>query len=117
MERALITAKLRQIDFPNVFPWVAGCIFLGTPFHGTKSQEKARVLAELAETASLGMNSGLLKLLEKDSEVLGQMLDEFVHLANEAQMQLFCFFESKKSDIAALLFKSLPFTKEVSCSG
>ncbi|KAF2184341.1 hypothetical protein K469DRAFT_781732, partial [Zopfia rhizophila CBS 207.26] len=54
IERALITAWLRQNDFRNVFPWVAGCVFLGTPFHVTKMQSKAMVLAEAAEKVWFG---------------------------------------------------------------
>jgi hypothetical protein len=67
------------------------------------------VLAEMAETIGMGVSSGLLKLLEKDSEVLIRMLDEFVRLTNDAQIRVFCFFESEKSDIAAVLLKKLPF--------
>jgi len=109
LERALLTSRLRQNDFPSIFPSVAGCIFLGTPFHGTKTQSKAMVLAEMAETIGMGVSSSLLKLLEKDSEVLIRMLDEFVRLTNDAQIRVFCFFESEKSDIAAVLIKKLPF--------
>lgn len=67
------------------------------------------VLAEMAETIGMGAPSSLLKLLEKDSEVLNRMLDEFVRLSNDAQIRVFCFFESQKSDVAALLLKGLPF--------
>jgi hypothetical protein len=112
LERALLTSRLRQNDFPSIFPSVAGCIFLGTPFHGTQTQSKAVVLAEMAETIGMGVSSSLLKLLEKDSEVLIRMLDEFVRLTNDAQIRVFCFFESQKSDIAAVLLKKLPFKKE-----
>lgn len=110
LEKAILTARLRQNDFPSIFPFVAGCVFLGTPFHGTNTQAKAMVLAEMAETIGLGVPSSLLKLLEKDSEVLLRMLDDFVRLATDAHIRLFCFFESEKSDLAGL-FK-LPFKKQ-----
>ncbi|KAF2677393.1 ankyrin [Lentithecium fluviatile CBS 122367] len=109
LERALLTSRLRQNDFPSIFPSVAGCIFLGTPFHGTKTLSKATVLAEMAATIGMGVSSSLLKLLEKDSEVLTRMLDEFVRLTNDAQIRVFCFFESEKSDLAAVILKGLPF--------
>ncbi|KAH7115871.1 ankyrin repeat-containing domain protein [Dendryphion nanum] len=108
LEEALLRSRLRQNDYPSIFPFVAGCIFLGTPFLGTKSQAKAMVLAELAGTFGMGVQSGLLKLLEKDSEGLKKKLDEFVSLVNDASIRVFCFFESQKSDVAALLLKSLP---------
>lgn len=116
LEKALLTSRLRQNDFPSIFPYVAGCMFLGTPFHGTKSQQKAMVLAHMAETIGMGVPSSLLKLLKEDSEPLIQMLDEFVRLSNEAQIRVFCFFESQASDLAALLMKGLPFKTKVSGS-
>ncbi len=96
---------------------VAGCIFLGTPLRGTKTQAKAKVLAKMAETIGMAADSNLMKLLEKDSQALNVMLDEFVRLTNEAQIRLFCFFESQKSDLTGQILKglsnSLPFTMEV----
>jgi hypothetical protein len=93
LEKALITSRLRQNLFPSIFPSVAGCIFLGTPFKGTKTQSKAMVLAGMAETIGMGVPSSLLKLLEDGSEILNRMLDEFVRLVNDAQIRVFCFFE------------------------
>ncbi|KAF2867482.1 ankyrin repeat-containing domain protein [Massariosphaeria phaeospora] len=112
LERALITAQLRQNSFPSIFPFVAGSIFLGTPFRGTQTQAKAMILAEMAETIGLGMSSGLLQILKKDSDTLLRMLDEFVRLCNDAQIRNFCFFESQESDVAALLLKGLPFKRK-----
>jgi hypothetical protein len=72
------------------------------------------VLAEMAEMIGMGVPSSLLKVLEKDSEVLVRMLDEFVRLVNDAQIRVFCFFESMKSDLAKLFIKKSPFKSEVS---
>jgi hypothetical protein len=108
LERALVTARLRQNDYPTIFPYVAGTVFLGTPFHGTKTQQKANVLAQMSETLNLGVASSLLKLLEKDSRELSRMLDEFVRLSNDAQIRIFCFFESHKSDLTSVLIKGMP---------
>ncbi|KAF2113923.1 hypothetical protein BDV96DRAFT_104723 [Lophiotrema nucula] len=109
LEQALLTARLRQNDYPSIFPSVAGCIFLGTPFHGTETQSKAMVLAKMAETIGMGYTSTMMKLLEKDSATLLKMLDEFVRLCNDAQIRVFCFYEALSSDIASVLIKGLPF--------
>ncbi|MCJ1464534.1 hypothetical protein MMC07_003147 [Pseudocyphellaria aurata] len=87
---------------------VVGCVFLGTPFQGTKSQHKASLLAEMAQMVGFGMNSGLVKLLEEDSETLKDLLDDFVALAKEASMRLFCFFEQHESDMMRLISKNVP---------
>lgn len=111
--KALLTAKLHQSEYPNIFTSVVGCVFLGTPFQGTKSQHKASVLAEMAQTVGLGMNSGLVKLLEEDSQTLKDLLDDFVALAKEASMRLFCFFEQHESDMMKLLHKNVPVKHKV----
>ncbi|KAH7378338.1 hypothetical protein BKA66DRAFT_149684, partial [Pyrenochaeta sp. MPI-SDFR-AT-0127] len=112
LEKALLTSRLRQNDFPSVYPWVAGCIFLGTPFHGTKTQSKAMVLAEMAETIGMGTPSSLLKMLEKDSEILNSLLEDFALLARDAQIRLFCFFEQEKSDLVGLFIKGLSWKNQ-----
>ncbi|ORY18174.1 hypothetical protein BCR34DRAFT_554346 [Clohesyomyces aquaticus] len=103
LEKAILTARLRQNDFPSVFPWIAGCVFLGTPFRGTETQAKAEILAKFAETINLGASSSLLKLLEKDSDTLRRLRNDFVKLSAEAHIRLFCFFESQKSNLASQL--------------
>ncbi len=114
VEKALLAAQLRQSDYPNIFMSVVGCIFLGTPFRGTKSQSKATLLAEMAETVGLGVNSGLLRILEEESEILKDLLSDFSALARESNMQLFCFFEQHASDLINLIFKgSHPKRKEL----
>lgn len=94
---------------------VVGCVFLGTPFRGTKSQSKASLLAEFAQTVGLGVNSGLVKLLKEGSEALSDLLDDFVTIAKEANMRLFCFFEQHESDMMNLVSRSSPIKHKV-CS-
>ena len=85
---------------------VVGCIFLGTPFRGTKSQAKASLLAEMAQSVGLGFNSGLLKLLEEGSEMLKDLLSDFSSLARDVNMQIFCFFEQHESDVMNLAIRT-----------
>lgn len=104
-------SRSRQKDFPNVYPWIAGCFFLGTPFHGTSSQSKAMVLASMAEVAGWGTPSSLLKVLEKDSEILRSLLTEFSFMAREAQFRLLCFWEENDSDLVNYLVKGISWLK------
>ncbi|KAI9783726.1 MAG: hypothetical protein M1816_001207 [Peltula sp. TS41687] len=108
VEQAILTAKISQSEYPNIFTSVVGCIFLGAPFRGTKSQEKASRLADLAEKVGHGTSSGLIKLLSEDSEDLRNLLDSFVGLAKEASMRLFCFFEMHESNLVKLVHKKIP---------
>ncbi|KAL8792427.1 MAG: hypothetical protein Q9195_004960 [Heterodermia aff. obscurata] len=109
VEQALLSAQQQQTGYPNLITSVVGCVFLGTPFRGTKSQAKASLLAQMAQSVGLGVNSGLLTLLEKDSEVLMDLLSEFSALARESNIQLVCFFEQHESDLTRLVYKGAPF--------
>ena len=114
VEKAMLSAQLRQTDYPNLITSVVGCVFLGTPFRGTRSQTKATLLATMAESVGLGVNSGLLRLLEEGSETLKDLLSDFSALARETNIQIFCFFEQHASDMVNLIFKgSHPKHKEV----
>ncbi|KAI4194041.1 MAG: hypothetical protein LQ346_003773 [Caloplaca aetnensis] len=103
IEKALVSAKLHEEDYPSVIRSVAGVIFLGTPHRGSNSQSKASVLASIASSVALGEHSNLLKVLDKDSETLADLLHDFTRTVNTIAIPLFCFFEQHKSDIAKVL--------------
>lgn len=67
----------------------------------------------LAEMVDRGTNSGLIKLLGEDSEILRDLLDDFVRVATEAHMRLFCFFEMHESDLTKLVHKKIPMKHKV----
>ena len=105
VEKALVSAQLRQLDYPNLITSVIGCVFLGTPFRGTKTERKATCLAKMAESIGFGVTSGLLTMLEYGSEMLRDLLSDFSSLARESNMHLFCFFEQHASDMLNMMFK------------
>ena len=98
-----MSAKLHEEDYPSVIRSVAGVIFLGTPHRGSKSQSKASLLASIAASVALGEHSSLLKVLDKESEILADLLHDFTRTVNTVAIPLFCFFEQHKSDIAKVL--------------
>jgi ankyrin repeat protein len=97
LEKTLLFSRARQYEFPTVYPYVAGSIFLGTPFHGT-TESRAQVLADMAQQIGIGASSDIVEFLSKDSGMLRSLLDDFALLAREIQMRLYCFFEQKESD-------------------
>jgi hypothetical protein len=50
-----------------------------------------------------GEQSNLLKAIEKDSEMLGDLLHDFTRVAIQHYISIFCFFEQYKSDVGRLL--------------
>lgn len=103
IQQALVSAKLHEEDYPCIIRSVAGVVFLGTPHRGSNSQSKASLIASIASAVSLGEHSSLLKAVEKDSEMLVDLLHDFTRTVNTISIPLFCFFEQHKSDIAKAL--------------
>lgn len=102
-QQAICVAKSRQETFPFVFTSTVGCIFLGTPFRGTKSQAKASFVANVVSLAGVGQDSSLLKMLEPGSEKLVELGDEFFRIAKQSNLEAFCFFEQQPSDLGKML--------------
>ncbi len=61
------------------------------------------MIANIASAVSLGEQSSLLKAVEKDSEMLGDLLHDFTRTVNTISIPLFCFFEQHKSDVAKVI--------------
>ncbi len=76
---------------------------MGTPHRGSNSQSKASLIAFIASAKSLGEHCSLLKVVEKDSEMLVDLLYDFIRTVNTILIPLSCFFEQHKSDIAKVL--------------
>jgi hypothetical protein len=101
--QAILCAKLHEKDYPDIIKSVAGVVFLGTPHRGSNSQPKASLIATIASAVHCGVQSSLLKAVEKDSEMLADLLQDFTRTANIESIPLFCFFEQYKSDIGKVL--------------
>jgi ankyrin repeat protein len=110
LEKTLLLARQHQDEFPSVYPYVAGCIFLGTPFQGL-TESRAQVLAEMAQNSGVGTSSEVVEYLAKDIAVLRALLDEFALLARNAQMRLYCFFEQHESERLRYAAKSVSKAK------
>ena len=101
--QAIVSAKLHEEDYPDIISSIAGVIFLGTPHRGSNSQSKASIIASVASAFNFGEQRSLLKAVEKDSDMLADLLHDFVRTANTISIPLFCFFEQYKTDITRVL--------------
>ena len=105
-------AKLHDEDYPNLLRSVAGILFLGTPHRGSSTQSKASIIARVASTFGLGEQSSLLTSVEKDSEILNDLVHDFTRVVNKAAIPLFCFFEQQKSDVTKIFKPKHSFLPE-----
>ncbi|KAL8882048.1 MAG: hypothetical protein Q9198_000878 [Flavoplaca austrocitrina] len=103
LRMALIMAKLHDGDFPGVIQSAAGIVFRGTLHRGSPSQSKASIIATVASAFNCGEKSSLLRAVEKDSEMLQDLLHDFTRTVDTAAIPIFCFFEQNKSDISKIL--------------
>lgn len=65
----------------------------------------------MAEHVGWGTPSSLLKVLEKDSEILRSLLTEFSFMARDAQIRLLCFWEENDSDLVNYMIKGISLFK------
>jgi len=99
--QTLISAR-RHDKWNDIITSAAGVVFLGTPFHGSKSQSNASLIANIASTMNCGGN-GLLEKLESDSEALRQLVRDFCLTVNTATIPIFCFYEQRSAGTATVL--------------
>jgi len=78
-------------------------VFLGTPHKGSATQSKAAIIANIASVFGQAESTGLLKAVEKDSEMLNDLVNDFTRVVNKAAVPLFCFFEQRKSNLARMM--------------
>ena len=97
--QAVVISKLHVEDFPGIAKSLAGVVFLGTPHKGSKWQSPAGVIAAVASTLGLGEERNLMKIVQKDSEMLQDLVQDFTRTANRSSVPLLCLFEQLKSDI------------------
>jgi ankyrin repeat protein len=90
----LSMAQAYQDEYRSVYPYVAGAIFLGTPFRGT-SEPRAQVLAEMAQSIVMSKSSDVVSYLERDNALLDGMFKKFVGVFQAAHMRLYCFYEEE----------------------
>jgi ankyrin repeat protein len=90
----LAMAQAYQDEYRFIYPYVAGAIFLGTPFRGT-SETRALVLAEMAQSIVMSKPSDVVSYLERDNVLLDSMFKRFVGVFQAAHMRLYCFYEEE----------------------
>lgn len=85
----------------SIYTCTYGLVFFGTPHHGSRHAHLARSLQKLAAASlprkALETDSALLRALERDSEVLQDISDQFAPL-----LPRFCVFflwEQERSDL------------------
>jgi hypothetical protein len=109
--QAIILAKLHDEDFPDILRYAAGVVFLGTPHKGSRTQSKEAIIANIASMFGQAESKNLLGAVEKDSDMLNDLVHDFTRVVNKAAIPLFCFFEQRKSNLARLfkpMDKGLP---------
>ncbi|OAL01005.1 hypothetical protein IQ06DRAFT_135871 [Phaeosphaeriaceae sp. SRC1lsM3a] len=110
LEKTLLMARSRQDEYPLVYPYVAGSVFLGTPFHRV-TEPRAQVLAEMAETLmGTGTMTDLVDFLAKDEKILRSLHNDFALMVTETQIRLYCFFEKQDTERVRTALKGLAKT-------
>ncbi|KAK3191213.1 hypothetical protein K4F52_002803 [Lecanicillium sp. MT-2017a] len=95
VEYGLVYAKSRP-KFRYLVEQIVGCVFLGTPFRGSKTQGLAYFAAQMMFLAR--SHTGIIRDLSYDNTALGDALHNFCQLTKEFSIPVFCFFEGRPTD-------------------
>jgi hypothetical protein len=86
---------IHQREFTDLHLSVAGIIFLGAPFQGSDTASIGTRLAQLT-----GLDSTILKLLEKDSPNLYALSRDF--WGSHSDYDLVCFYEMVEAEFGPI---------------
>jgi len=89
--------------FENIKTATFGVVFLGTPHRGSPQANMGHIVAGLARIAFKGPQTQLLKTLERDSNELDTLSEEFSNL--HSVLKIVSCYEQKKTKMA--YFKKL----------
>jgi len=95
-KQALVISQLDD-TYADIRKSTYGIVFLATPHRGSSSANLANVVSNIAMAAFPGIQTQLLKTLEKDSNTLGDLTDNFRHLAKD--FQIASFYELKPTSL------------------
>ncbi|KAL5345345.1 hypothetical protein ACLOAV_009716 [Pseudogymnoascus australis] len=109
IQQALVNAAL-QPDFADLRLSVAGIIFLGGPFQGSDAAIFGQWLAQLS-----GLESNLLKMLQKGSQDLFALSADFY--GSHRNLDLVCFCEKEKAEYFGLIKAQIVDSQSASLLG
>ena len=90
--RSVVGSRLKSI-----IPTVRAVCFLGTPHRGSKAATLGKIAYRITTVATKRPNTQLLQGLEKNSETLDRIADDFTQTLLEYNIQLYSFREEKET--------------------
>ncbi|MCJ1358539.1 MAG: hypothetical protein MMC33_008539 [Icmadophila ericetorum] len=99
----MIPTQSDQGSKKTIVDCIAGILFLGTPFRGTKSRAYAEILGNILKRTGHGNSD----IFQPDQSMKAD-LNDFVRIANQQSLPLCCVFEQKETDIAKVVTHKHP---------
>lgn len=100
--KAVTVADSSRDRFPTMSECISGCLFFGTPFHGTPAASVASILTVFGEKLDKTTSSKLLDLMKPDDESLRELRTDFLRLVGKLtpKTELFCYYEEQPTNFA-----------------
>ncbi|PMD54981.1 uncharacterized protein K444DRAFT_696279 [Hyaloscypha bicolor E] len=87
----------------NLYRYVAGIIFLGTPHRGSRKVEHAAIIVRILSGLGIGTRSPMLKQLKPNSDALLHISMQFRKLLRRAPIQICSAFETRRTSSSGLV--------------
>ncbi|KAI0892242.1 hypothetical protein F4806DRAFT_241780 [Annulohypoxylon nitens] len=104
---AFVTATRQPKDWPNIYNYITGIVFFGTPFRGADGEGQMKLIEAAQALHSGKVDASVLRITQRNDEVLQRILNDFedFHRHQETEMTLVCFYETKTCDVMSILGK------------
>ena len=97
----------RNPKYTDILRSTAGVVFLGTPLRGTRVASIAGWIALLRELMHKETSETLLQGLRENANSLDNMVHHFAMMTIENKLQIRCFYETRKTQVATVVSRTL----------
>ena len=86
-------------NFSFLFDWILGIAFLGSPNRGSTAATTGSNITYLGKKFGLGTEDKILKDIQKDSDTLFELRNNFVRWLKKSNVLINCMFEQQKTGV------------------
>ncbi|THW31578.1 hypothetical protein D6C77_10724 [Aureobasidium pullulans] len=105
-DQALNDARNHESEYPTIFNFTTGLVFLGTPFRGASGMSQSGLLQAVVQEYE-EVQAQTLRILDPGNDPLHDLVTEFCLIrSTPPRAHVACFYEQISSDVMVIVGKS-----------